>query len=97
MISTNSERGDDGFSNPLPSPSSLYRFLYLGGSHSSVTLVGHCPHGALIFALTAIMMGMMGPRFAKFQTLLERLNACAKGKSTWCARGQILCTRKSTI
>ncbi|CIY79645.1 ABC transporter ATP-binding protein/permease [Streptococcus pneumoniae] len=32
----------------------------------------------LIFGLTAVMMGMMGPRFAKFQTLLERLNAIAK-------------------
>ena len=32
----------------------------------------------LIFALTATMMGMMGPRFAKFQTLLERINAIAK-------------------
>lgn len=51
----------------------------------------------LIFALTAIMMGMMGPRFAKFQTILERINAICQGKSTWCARGQILCTRKSTI
>ena len=33
---------------------------------------------ALIFGLTAVMMGMMGPRFAKFQTLLERINAIAK-------------------
>ena len=32
----------------------------------------------LIFALTAVMMGMMGPRFVKFQTLLERINAIAK-------------------
>ena len=32
----------------------------------------------LVFALTGIMMGMMGPRFAKFQTLLERINAIAK-------------------
>ena len=32
----------------------------------------------LIFALTAVMMGMVGPRFAKFQTLLERINAIAK-------------------
>ena len=32
----------------------------------------------LIFGLTAVMMGMMGPRFAKFQTLLERINAIAK-------------------
>ena len=32
----------------------------------------------LIFSLTAVMMGMMGPRFAKFQTLLERINAIAK-------------------
>lgn len=32
----------------------------------------------LIFTLTAVMMGMMGPRFAKFQTLLERINAIAK-------------------
>ena len=32
----------------------------------------------LILALTAVMMGMMGPRFAKFQTLLERINAIAK-------------------
>lgn len=32
----------------------------------------------LIFALTVVMMGMMGPRFAKFQTLLERINAIAK-------------------
>ena len=27
-------------------PLSFYWFLYLGGSHSSVTLVGYCPHGA---------------------------------------------------
>ncbi len=26
----------------------------------------------------SLMMGMMGPRFAKFQTLLERINAIAK-------------------
>ena len=32
----------------------------------------------LIFGLTAVMMGMMGPRFARFQTLLERINAIAK-------------------
>ena len=32
----------------------------------------------LIFGLTAVMMGMVGPRFAKFQTLLERINAIAK-------------------
>ena len=32
----------------------------------------------LIFGLTAVMMGMMGPRFAKFHTLLERINAIAK-------------------
>ena len=32
----------------------------------------------LIAGLTAVMMGMMGPRFAKFQTLLERINAIAK-------------------
>lgn len=32
----------------------------------------------LIFGLTAVMMGMMGPRFTKFQTLLERINAIAK-------------------
>ena len=32
----------------------------------------------LIFGLTAVMMGMMGPRFAKFQTLLERINAIAQ-------------------
>lgn len=32
----------------------------------------------LIFGLTAVMMGMMGPRFAKFQSLLERINAIAK-------------------
>ena len=32
----------------------------------------------LIFGLTAVMMGMIGPRFAKFQTLLERINAIAK-------------------
>lgn len=32
----------------------------------------------LIFGLTAVMMGMMGPRFVKFQTLLERINAIAK-------------------
>lgn len=32
----------------------------------------------LIVAMTSLMMGMMGPRFAKFQTLLERINAIAK-------------------
>lgn len=32
----------------------------------------------LIVGMTALMMGMMGPRFAKFQTLLERINAIAK-------------------
>ena len=32
----------------------------------------------LIVVMTGLMMGMMGPRFAKFQTLLERINAIAK-------------------
>lgn len=32
----------------------------------------------LIVAMTGLMMGMMGPRFAKFQTLLERINAIVK-------------------
>ena len=32
----------------------------------------------LIVAMTGLVMGMMGPRFAKFQTLLERINAIAK-------------------
>ena len=32
----------------------------------------------LIVAMTGLMMGMMGPRFAKFQTLLECINAIAK-------------------
>lgn len=32
----------------------------------------------LIVAMTGLMTGMMGPRFAKFQTLLERINAIAK-------------------
>ena len=32
----------------------------------------------LIVAMTGLMMGMMGPRFAKFQTLLERINTIAK-------------------
>ena len=32
----------------------------------------------LLVAMTGLMMGMMGPRFAKFQTLLERINAIAK-------------------
>lgn len=32
----------------------------------------------LIFVLTGAMMGMMGPRFAIFQKLLERINAIAK-------------------
>ena len=32
----------------------------------------------LIVTMTGLMMGMMGPRFAKFQTLLERINAIAK-------------------
>ena len=32
----------------------------------------------LIVAMTGLMMGVVGPRFAKFQTLLERINAIAK-------------------
>ena len=32
----------------------------------------------LIVVMTGLMMGMMGPRFTKFQTLLERINAIAK-------------------
>mgnify|MGYP000904418529 FL=1 len=32
----------------------------------------------LIASLTAVMMGMMGPRFKKFQTLLDKINAIAK-------------------
>ena len=32
----------------------------------------------LIVAIMGFMMGVMGPRFAKFQTLLERINAIAK-------------------
>ena len=31
-----------------------------------------------IAGLTAVMMGMMGPRFKKFQTLLDKINAIAK-------------------
>ena len=33
---------------------------------------------ALVAGLTAMMMGLMGPRFQKFQILLERMNAIAK-------------------
>ena len=33
---------------------------------------------ALVAGLTAMMMGLMGPRFKKFQTLLEQMNAIAK-------------------
>lgn len=32
----------------------------------------------LIAGLTAVMMGMMGPRFKKFQALLDKINAIAK-------------------
>ena len=32
----------------------------------------------LIASLTAVMMGMMGPRFKKFQSLLDKINAIAK-------------------
>ena len=32
----------------------------------------------LIAGLTAVMMGMLGPRFNKFQTLLDKINAIAK-------------------
>ena len=32
----------------------------------------------LVTGLTAMMMGLMGPRFKKFQTLLEHMNAIAK-------------------
>ena len=32
----------------------------------------------LIAGLTAVMMGMMGPHFKKFQTLLDKINAIAK-------------------
>ena len=32
----------------------------------------------IVASLTGIMMGMMGPRFQKFQILLERMNAIAK-------------------
>lgn len=32
----------------------------------------------LVAGLTAMMMGLMGPRFKKFQTLLEQMNAIAK-------------------
>ncbi len=59
-----------------------------------ITLVGDCPHGALIFALTAIMMGMMGPRFAKFQTFLNGSNAIAKENLRGVRVGQITCRKK---
>ena len=32
----------------------------------------------IVASLTGVMMGMMGPRFQKFQILLERMNAIAK-------------------
>ena len=32
----------------------------------------------LVFFLTGVMMGLMGPRFAKFQVLSEKINAIAK-------------------
>lgn len=56
----------------------VHRFVYPSGSNLTFSVVGDCSHGSLDFGLTAVMMGMMGPRFAKFQTLLERINAIAK-------------------
>ena len=32
----------------------------------------------LVFFLTGVMMGLMGPRFARFQVLLEKINSIAK-------------------
>ena len=32
----------------------------------------------VVMALTGLMMGLMGPRFAKFQVLIEKMNAIAK-------------------
>ncbi|MBP2623821.1 ABC transporter ATP-binding protein [Streptococcus oricebi] len=32
----------------------------------------------LVFLITGVMMGLMGPRFSVFQTLLEKINAIAK-------------------
>ena len=32
----------------------------------------------IVFFLTGVMMGLMGPRFAKFQVLLEKINSIAK-------------------
>ena len=66
------------FSNPLPSPSSLYRFLYLGGSHSSVTLVGHCPHGAPNLCTNSHHDGDDGARLLSFKPFLNGINAIAK-------------------
>ena len=59
-------------------PLLFHRFVYPGGSNLTLSVVGDCSNGNLDFGLTAVMMGMMGPRFAKFQTLLERINAIAK-------------------
>ena len=41
----------------------------------------------LIVVIMGFMMGVVGPRFAKFQTLLERINAIAKENLRGCARG----------
>ncbi len=46
--------------------------------HTLQSLVGDC-HGAPNLCTNfAIMMGMIGPRFLSFQTLLERINAILK-------------------
>ncbi len=67
------------------SPSSLYRFLYLG-SPLQITLVGDCPHELLIFALTAIMMEWWDTVLLSFKPFLFLDPAAlSQRKSTQCA------------
>jgi len=42
-----SDLREDAFRKIQTFSYALYRFLYFGGSHSSITLVGDCSHGAL--------------------------------------------------
>lgn len=51
----------------------------------------------LVFFLTGVMMGLMGPRFAKFQVLLEKINAIAKENLVASVSSNLSCRRESSI
>ena len=70
--------GYDDVSNLASPANPIHWFGCLGHRDCSRTLVDYCPSNFTCSWTDSYDDGLMGPRFQKFQILLERMNAIAK-------------------